>query len=84
MRYVLYWCERLRDGTEEGARVYGSVEAALKGAARVKNGWNPHTVEVRLFELGEEVPIAEEAVEEPQPAKKTIGFRLAQPRPEVR
>lgn len=75
-KYVVYWCERLRDGTEEGAVVVTGIEAALALANRMKGGINPHCTECLIFKLGEHVPLVETELVVPQPPKTVTGYRL--------
>lgn len=70
--YVLYYCERLRDGIEEGAKVYSDLGEAVARAEKIRNGFAGDNKEVRLFKLGEEIPLTETTVEQPQPSKKTV------------
>ncbi len=72
--YVVYWCEHLRDGIEEGAKVVSSIEEGLKLIDKIANGFAGCNCEFKMFELGKEVPIKAGAVEEPQPSKKTIKY----------
>jgi hypothetical protein len=67
--YVVYWCEHLRDGIEEYARVWPSMEAALDCIARLANGFAADNLEIRLFELGREIPLERKEEKEPQPDK---------------
>lgn len=56
--YVLYWCEHLRDGVEEGARVFTSIEAVetfLNKKAVNFFAFDNH--EFQLFKLGKELPL---------------------------
>lgn len=66
--YVVYYFERLQDGHEEGAKVVGSLEEAIKIIEKWSNGFggnNDNTI-FKLFELGKEIPITEQIVEEKQ------------------
>lgn len=68
--YVVYYCEHLRDGTEEGAKCFDALEEALAFLNKARNDWfaaDNHTF--RLFELGREVRLLEETVEESQPPR---------------
>ena len=75
-KYVVYWCESLRDGIEEGARVKSTIEGALQLITSLSNGWLGNTT-FRLFELGKEIPLTQETIEIPQPAIKRIAYRTA-------
>jgi len=58
MPYVVYWCEHLRDGREEGARVLASLDAALAFLSDAATRWFASSnYEFRLFELGREIPL---------------------------
>ena len=72
--YMVYACEHLRDALEEYAKCFRSMEAALEFINRDRFAQDNHTF--RLFELGKEIPLAQEEVEEPQPAKKTTVWRV--------
>ena len=76
--YVIYACERLRDGREEWAKICSSLDEALKYINKMAGGFGGCNTEFRLFGLGEEIPLARETVEEPQPSKKNTRFRLAE------
>lgn len=71
---VLFWCEYLRDGTEEGAKVIPNKRAAVELANKLLSSFGGCNTEFKLFELGKEVPLGKETVEEPQPSKKTTKF----------
>jgi hypothetical protein len=78
--HVVHCLTREQDGTEESASIVGSLAAALA----LVNQWgggpervNAHNSVYRVFELGKEVPIKREVVEEPQPAKRSINYRAA-------
>ncbi len=74
--YVVYWCEHLRDGIEEGAKVVSSLSAATDTMERILNGFGGRTTSVKLFELGNEIPLVEEVTEEPQPSVKTTTIKI--------
>lgn len=76
MAYVVYFCERLRDGREEGARVVDTVEEGLALIERYAHGYGGCNTTFRLFELGREIPLERETVEEPQPAKVRTRFKV--------
>ena len=75
--YVVYWCEHLRDGINEGARVVNKTEAALELIDQIKNGFGGCSTTFRLFHLGAEIPLTREVVEKPQPSVKTEKYKLA-------
>jgi len=65
MRYVVYWCEHLRDGHEEGAKVLPTLESALEFLSSAATRWFAGSnYEFRLFELGREVPLERTEMEE--------------------
>ena len=78
--YVVYFFEKLQDGTEEGAKVFNNLESAVIQATKWKfDGWptgNESNCDVRIFELGKEIPLKEEVVEETQPSIKKRKFVL--------
>lgn len=63
--YVVYWTTRYQDGTEDGAKVVTGLSAALAVAGRVVEGRDQTTV--RVFRLGEEIPLEQTTEEIPQP-----------------
>jgi hypothetical protein len=74
--YVVYYCERMRDGREEGAKV-GSLEYCLEIAQKMRNGFCGDNTEVRIFELGKEIPLEEEQImEQPKPAVEKIVIKV--------
>jgi hypothetical protein len=77
-RYVVYCHEHLRDGHEYGAKVVGSIEAALREMKQARQNFygSPHNLELRLFELGPEIPVEEVVTEEPAPPKTSVEFKL--------
>ena len=80
-KFVVYVCERLRDGTEEWAKVVTGLTEAIEYATRMKQGFNPHNIECLIFKLGEHVPLVEKVVEQPQPSVKVTVYELALPQP---
>ena len=64
--YVGWYEEHLRDGHESGAKIFGNKQDALDWFGGFSEFGN---YEFKLFELGKEIPIKLEAVEEPQPPK---------------
>lgn len=69
--YVVYWCERLRDGTDEGAKVLNSIEGVQELVKQLSRHIGYSNTTIRLFKLGEEIPLTVEKVLEPQPPKET-------------
>lgn len=55
--FVVYWCEHLRDGIEEGAKVFAKEEEALATINKIGNGFVHDNTEIRLFHLGAEIPL---------------------------
>lgn len=75
--YVVYYCERMRDGQEEGGRVVMGLENALAFAAKIRNGFAGDNTEVRIFELGKEIQIEQFVEEEAVVTKKEkVGFKI--------
>ena len=73
MKYVVYWCGPIHDG----AKLVFSLEVALELINRIKGGWPlGGNCEFRLFELGKEIPLHRETVEELQSPKKTMKYIL--------
>jgi len=75
-KYVLYWCEGLRDGIEEGAKVVSSVKEGVELAEKITNGFAGCNTNVKLFELGKEIPLLKFEEEEPQPSRKKTKFKV--------
>lgn len=67
--YVVYFCEHMRDGQEEGAKIVDTVEEALSIVDRIGNGFAGSNHSFRLFKLGEEIPLKREVVKEPKPVE---------------
>ncbi len=76
--YVVYYCERLRDGVQEGARVVTGLEAALALATKLKNGFAGDNVDVQIFKLGKEVKLkTSDEITEVKTQKKTTKVEVA-------
>lgn len=75
--YVVYFCERLRDGMEESAKCFDTLDQVL--AFVNKDFFAKDNYEFCVFALGEEVPLKKQRVEVPQPPKVTEHFVLAVP-----
>lgn len=75
--YVVYFCEHLRDGIEEGARAFDNLPDAIAFLDNARNEWFARSnYTFKLFTLGEEIPLEEEKVEVPQPSKETVKFKV--------
>lgn len=75
--YVVYWCERLRDGVERGSEVVGSLQRAIEIADDLVNSFGGRNTTVRIFKIGEEVEIVREIVEErAESVKTTIKYKV--------
>lgn len=73
--YVACFCEHLRDGREEGAKVVPTLKDALEIFERIRNrGVAGSNYTFRLFELGREIPLEEQVIETPQPTVKSSRF----------
>lgn len=73
--YVAVYEEHLRDGTEDGAKVFigkNAKEQALEWINKLST--HSHNCEYYLFKLGKQVSIVKQTIEEPQPAKATIKY----------
>lgn len=57
MAYVVWWEDRYQDGREEHAKVCFTLEMALKEAAKRAEPMPSIITEVRIFELGNEIPV---------------------------
>lgn len=75
--YVVWWEERLRDGTDSGASVVTGLGDAMKKANEIKGGIFGRDITARIFRLGAEVPLAEETIREPQPSLERVVYKLA-------
>lgn len=67
--FVVYYCEHMGDGQEEGAKIVGTIEEALSIIDRIGNGFCGSNNSFRLFKLGEEIPLKVEVVREPKPVE---------------
>jgi hypothetical protein len=67
--YAVYFCEHMRDGEEDGAKVVETVEEALSIINRIGNGFAGSNYTFRLFKLGKEISLNREVVEEPKPVE---------------
>lgn len=74
--YVVYVCEHLRDGVEEGAKCFVKLEDALAFINADRFARDNHTF--RLFKLGKELPLSADDVTEPQPAKVVKRFKVGE------
>ena len=75
-KYVVYWCEQLRDGNEEGAKIFSSLDESLKCIQRLSEGYAGGNIDLRLFLLGKEILLIEEETEEPQPSVKKTVYKV--------
>lgn len=71
MSMVVYWCEHLRDGVEEGSKIVADVGEAEVLVKQLTKGVGWCNTTFRLFKLGDEIHIRVDRIEEPQPAKLT-------------
>lgn len=61
--YVVYYCEHMRDGQEEGARVFGTMVEAKAFLERMANeSFARDNYTFRLFELGKEIVLNKKRV----------------------
>lgn len=74
--YVLWWEEQLRDGREDGAKVVPSLEAATEMLDRLSKSPISCNMTVRLFKLGEEIPLQRREVEEYEPPKIRVKYQV--------
>lgn len=75
--YVVYYCEHMRDGQEDGAAIVRDVAEALAVIDKIANGFAGSNHSFKLFKLGEEIPLDSKEVEEPkvvQQVKRTKFF----------
>ena len=74
--YVVYYEERLRDGKDDGAKCFKTLDLALEFIDEAKKRFfAADNYKFQLFEMGKEIPLDEVVTEVPQPAlltKKTV------------
>ena len=75
IHYVVYYSERLRDGFEEGAKIFPKKEDALEFINDFSKWIGYENMDFKLFYLGEEIALTKQEVVVSQPAKKTISYR---------
>ena len=77
--YVVYFCEHMRDGKEDGAKIVSTIEEALAVIDKIGNGFAGSNHSFKLFRLGEEIILKREVVEEPKPVEvvKRAKFSVA-------
>lgn len=76
--YVVYYVERMRDENAEHARCFERLDHAIAFVNKLADSFFGACIESRLFEMGKEVPLVSDDVEEPQPAKVTRRFKVKQ------
>lgn len=75
IRYVVYYSERLRDGFEEGAKIFSEKEDALEFINDFSKWIGYPNMDFKLFYLGEEIALTKQETIVSQPSKKTISYR---------
>lgn len=75
MMYVAVAEEHLRDGMEQYAKIFFTIEEAIEWINKDRFAYANHTF--ALFELGKRLPIIQEETEIPQPSKVESRYRLA-------
>jgi hypothetical protein len=75
--YVVYYCECLRDGREEGAECFDTVEQASAFINADSWGAGYRNITFRLFELGRELPLVRVTEQVPQPPVVKTQFRVS-------
>ena len=80
--YVVKLIEHLRDGQEECAKVFGTLDAAL--AWINDDFFAKSNMTFRLFKLGREIPLRTEKFERQQPPVTTERFVLDEPAAEIK
>lgn len=71
--YVAYRLERMQDGWEESTKIFHSVRHAIDWVNQYPIAPNET---VRLFELGQEIPLEITEIREPQPDRVTKGCKI--------
>lgn len=75
--YVAYCCERLRDGTEECAKLFDSREDAIKWIEKLANSSYSDNCDFALYQLGARIELVESVeMEEPKPKIKKRIFSV--------
>ncbi len=62
--YVVYCCERMRDGQEEWAKVITGLDNALAYMNKIKDGFCGSNTTIELYELGKQIKVEETVVKE--------------------
>lgn len=55
--YVVWYCERLRDGQEERSKMFKSIQSAVDWIEKMSNGFFGCNLDFELFEVGRKIPI---------------------------
>ena len=74
--YVVYGCERLRDGVEEWAKCFDTLEQALAHINENAAFFCGRNMRFDLFRLGTPIPLEAVLIEEPQPARVKTVFKV--------
>lgn len=73
--FVVYYCENLRDGIDEGAKIVPSVAEGVKLIESLANGFGGSNMHFKLFRIGSEIRLNASVVESPQPTVKRAKFQ---------
>lgn len=74
--YVVWWCERMRDGNDEVAQIVASEEAAVALIDKIANGFAGSDMEFKIFELGNEIPLERDTTEKPRPPVTATRYAI--------
>lgn len=55
--YIVYYCENLRDGKEEGVKIVTSLKEAKDVIEEFANDYGVSNTTFQIFELGKEIPL---------------------------
>lgn len=70
LAYVVYWREALRDGHEDGAKVFSLMKEAIAMIDDMANRYaDKGVMSIRLFQLGSEIQLNRIRIDLPQPSK---------------
>ena len=72
--FVVYGQEHLRDELVEWAKCFNTLEQAIE---YINKDLFASNITFRLFRLGEEIPLVQENIEEPQPPKVKTKYKAA-------
>lgn len=80
--YMVYCFERLRDGTEEFSKAFDNqdgngLQRALDYMAMMGSGFGHETMELKLFELGRQLPVKREEDEVVETTRVVKNYKFS-------